>query len=94
MPEKSITAVLVVNTDPERRKQGKYLLNNFICSLIFKHAGCCGNDTVRVFLISPNDRLSLPVQSEGCVDLAPVMRRILHSDNWMQLHGESRQKLL
>ena len=93
MPQESVSAVLVVDTDTEGVQQRKDCPGNLICLLILDHAGGRQNNAVRVLLIPSKNRPALSVKSEGGVYFTAVMQRILHSQDRVQFLNKTAEKL-
>lgn len=92
MPEESESTVFIIDTDAKGPQQGKDRLRDFICFLIFNHAGRRLYDTVRILFIPAQNRPALPVKPESGVHLAPVMSGIVHPHDRMKLRSQSSEQ--
>ena len=93
MAQQSVSGVLIVRADMKRFQQPSYRDNDLIRLGILDQATVHGNDPVALLFINAGDGIVIPVLAEYRMYLVPVMLRVLHGDDTLDLAKRS-QKLL
>ena len=93
MAQQPIPGVLIVRADMKRFQQPSYRDNDLIRIGILDQAAVHGNDPVALLFINAGDGIVIPVLAEYRMYLVPVMLRVLHGNDTLDLAKRS-QKLL
>ena len=78
MAQQAITAVLVVNPDPEWIYKAADRPDDGVCFFILYQTGLHRDYPVSAFFVNARDNLSVMLPGKGRMHLVPVMVRFLH----------------